>query len=85
MSIFSKTRVGKVIRVNGGVLQNKFAMIAKEFKEGVAVVVEQSDWPSEAPTSYNALYIDNARVTELSEEEQTLLKIKFPHPDQFEQ
>lgn len=84
MKLFSRTRVGQVIRVNGGVLRDKFAMIAKEYKEGVAVIVEQSDWPSEAPSMYNAIYVDNKRITELSEEEQTLLKIKFPHPEQFE-
>ncbi len=83
MSIFSPVRVGTVIKVNGGALRDKFAMIVKEYKKGVAVIVEQSDWPTYVSMAFNAIYITEERITELSEEEQTLLKLKFPNPSQF--
>jgi len=86
----SKTKVGTIVRVTGGLLLDKYVMIAKEYEdtkdhvEGYGVVPEPSDWPSAVPTSYNAIFVRKDRALELSEEEQTLLKIKFPNPDQFE-
>ena len=36
------------------------------------------------PVSYTHLDVYKRQVVELSEEEQTLIKTKFPSPDQFE-
>jgi len=90
MSFLTKPKVGLIVKVTGGILRDKFAMIAKEFPEiegrplGYGVIVDQSDWPLAVPTSYNAIFVKKDRCLELSDEEQTLLKLKFPNPDQFE-
>jgi len=90
MSLFNKSRVGIVVKITGGILDGKYAMVAKEHpktekhQEGYSVVVEIADWPPEVPTSFNAIFVSVDRVLELTENEQAMLKIKFPNPSQFE-
>jgi hypothetical protein len=89
-------KIGTVIRVSGGPLQDKFVMIAKEFAEekdasgtvikeaGYGVVVDNADWPAHISNNFNAIFVKMSRVVELSEAEQALVKTKFPSPDEFE-
>jgi ribosomal protein L14E/L6E/L27E len=91
MSWLTKPKVGQIVKVTGGILRDKYGMIVKEYptiegrnQDGYGVIVEPSDWPSAVPASYNAIYVMKSRCLELTEEEQTLLKLKFPNPDQFE-
>lgn len=85
----TKTKVGTIVKVTGGILKDKFGMVAKEFPktdthaQGYGVIVDQSDWPAVVPTKYNAIYVKKDRCLELSEEEQILLRLKFPNSDQF--
>jgi len=91
VSFFAKTRIGSIVKITGGVLRDKYAMIVGVFPKtktadaGVAVIVDPSDWPAEVPSAFNAIYVLEERVLELTKEEQALLKLKFPNPDQFEE
>jgi hypothetical protein len=84
VSLFDKTKVGKIIKVTSGLLVGKYVMIAKEFKKGYGVIADQSDWPSDIPLEYNALYVEHTSTSEVTEEEETLIKLKFPNAEQFE-
>lgn len=84
MSLFTKSKIGTIIKVAKGRLGGKYAMVAKEYKNGVGVVTTQEDWPTDVPLEYNGYFIDKDNYVEVSKEEQTLLKLKFPNPDQFE-
>lgn len=86
MSLFKEERgrVGTIIKVAEGRLGGKYAMVAKEYKEGVGVVTAQEDWPVDVPSEYNGYYVGNDNIVEIPLEEQALVKVKFPNPDQFE-
>lgn len=82
MSLLSKSQVGRIIQVTGGVLKGKYAMIVKEFDEGVGVITDPSDWPI-VPLKFNAIWVANDRISEVTEEVETMLRIKFPDAKQF--
>ena len=84
MKIFSKFKVGRIIKVGCGILRGKYAMIAKEHDGGFGVVTDPSDWPSEVPAEFNAIFISADCVVDIPEEAETMLKLKFPNPEQFE-
>lgn len=75
---------GRVVKVNKGVLKDKYAMIVKGWDKGYSVVPEAIDWPKEVPTEYNAIYVQKESVTEITQEEVTLLVVKFPDASQYE-
>jgi hypothetical protein len=90
------TKIGMVIKVTEGLLQDKFVMVAKVFEEekdasgailaeaGYGCIVDNADWPAQIPNTFNAIFVKMSRVLELSEAEQALVKTKFPSPDEFE-
>lgn len=82
MSLLTKSQVGKIIQITGGLLKSKYAMIVKEFDEGVGVITDPSDWP-DVPLKFNAIWVANDRIGEVTEEVETMLRIKFPNPKQF--
>lgn len=84
MSIFTKSKIGKVVKITQGRLQGKYAMIAKEYEEGYGVVTDSADWPSFVPLEYNALFMAFDQVVEISAAEETMISVKFPNPDEFE-
>ena len=84
MSIFSSSIIGKLVHVNEGLLNDKVAMIVKEYEEGYGVVPQKIDWPAAVPAEFNALYVPKNKVTDLTDEEETIWKLKFPDPKQFE-
>lgn len=84
MSIFSKTSIGKIVKVTDGLLKGKYVMIAKEYDKGYGVVTDPSDWPSEVPIEFNAVYLPFDRVVDITKDEETMLSLKFPRPDEFE-
>ena len=76
--------IGKIVKVTKGILYDKYAMIAAVYDTGYGVITDPSDWPSEIPIRYNAIFVPKEEVVEVSEEVQTLLKLKFPDSKQFE-
>jgi hypothetical protein len=87
----STAKVGKIVKVHEGLLRGKYAMIVRSFDKGVGaspdkgvgVITEQTDWPTVVPAKYNALFVLNKSLTEILEEEETTIGVKFPRPSQF--
>lgn len=75
---------GRIVKVHEGVLKDKYVMIVKKWDNGYSVVPEATDWPTSVPTEYNAIYVKKDEVLEVTEEEQTMLRVKFPSHDQYE-